>query len=326
MQAPTEERRGSDLPTLGAFAVLVILAGGNAPAIRYISCKGCELDPFWGAAIRFGLASALFVLIALALRVVMPRGRALLGALLFGILQFGAGFGLVFWGLVRAPAGLAQVLLACVPLLTFGLALAHRQERFRWEGLVGAALAVAGIAVVFNSGLDAGVPLRYMVAILAAAVCWSEALVVVKGFPPVAPPAMNAIAMGVGTAVLLVLSAAFGESMIVPKSAQTWGAQGYLVIAGSIGVFWLYVFVLRTWTASAASYQLVVIPLVTVPVSAWLQDERITWSFALGSVLVLIGVYIGALKGRAVRPDGTTEDGQELAVVAQAAPPATDAQ
>jgi hypothetical protein len=28
----------------------------------------------------------------------------------------------------------------------------------------------------------------------------------------------------------------------------------------------------------------------------WLQSERITWAFAAGSVLVLIGVYVGALR------------------------------
>ena len=50
------------------------------------------------------------------------------------------------------------------------------------------------------------------------------------------------------------------------------------------------------WTASAASYQLVLIPLVTVAVSAWLQDEPITPAFAVGSLLVLVGVYIGALR------------------------------
>jgi drug/metabolite transporter (DMT)-like permease len=79
--------------------------------------------------------------------------------------------------------------------------------------------------------------------------------------------------------------------------------QAYLVIAGSIGVFWLYVFVLRGWTASAASYQLVLIPLVTVVVSAWLQDERITPAFAAGSFLVLVGVYIGALRRPSSRPE-----------------------
>lgn len=233
-------RAGPDPATLVAFLALVTIAGGNAPAIRYVSCKTCELDPFWGAAMRFLLATALFAVIAHALHKEMPRGRVLLGGVVFVMLQFGAGFGLIYWGLVRAPAGLGQVLIACVPLLTFGLALAHHQERFRWEGLVGAALAVGGIAVVFNSGLDAGVPLTSMMAILAGAVCWAEALIVVNAFPPVRPAAMNTIAMGVGTVVLLALSTIFGEALMIPESASTWAAQAYLVIAGSIGVFWLY--------------------------------------------------------------------------------------
>lgn len=285
-----------DAATLAAFIGIVVVAGGNAVAIRYSSCEACELDPFWGAATRFLLASVIFAGVARALGAALPRGRALAGASLYGALQFGAGFGLIYWGLVHAPAGLGQVLLASTPLLTFALALAHRQERFRWEGLAGAALAVGGIAVVFSSGVDAGVPLASMAALVGGAVCWAEAFIVVKHFPPVHPAAMNAVGMGVGAAILLALTAIFGESYVVPETGQTWGAQAYLVLAGSLGVFWLYVFVLRTWTASAASYQLVLIPLVTVVVSAWLQDERITASFAMGSVLVLAGVYFGALR------------------------------
>jgi drug/metabolite transporter (DMT)-like permease len=95
--------------------------------------------------------------------------------------------------------------------------------------------------VVFNSGLDAGVPLTSMLAILGGALCWAEALIVVKAFPPVHPAAMNSVAMAAGTIVLLALTAIFDEAYTLPESASTWGAQAYLVIAGSIGVFLLYV-------------------------------------------------------------------------------------
>jgi drug/metabolite transporter (DMT)-like permease len=296
MAAADEVRDRQDLATMVAFLALVTIAGGNAVAIRYTSCETCELDPFWGAAMRFLLASVLFAVIAGVLRAGIPRGRALLGAALYGALQFGAGFGLIYWGLVRTPAGLGQVLLACVPLLTFVLALVQRQERFRIDSLVGATLAFAGMAVIFNSGMDAGVPVPSMLAILAGALCWAEALVVVKRFPSVHPAVMNAIGMGVGTVILLTLTIIFDEAHVIPRAGSTLGAQTYLVIAGSVGVFWLYVLILRRWTASAASYQLVLIPLVTVVLSAWLQDERITWTFGAGSVLVLVGVYIGALR------------------------------
>lgn len=294
--ATERSTRGTpDTATLAAFLALIVVAGGNAPAIRYVSCSTCELDPFWGAAMRFLLACVLFGVISRGLRATMPSGRALAGAILFGVLQFGAGFGLIYWGLVRAHAGFGQVLIACLPLITLGLAVAHRQERFRWEGLAGGVVAIGGIAIISSGALDEGLPLTSVVAILAGAVCWAEALVVVKGFPAVHPAAMNAIAMGVGTAVLLALSVIFGESRVIPEEGSTWAAQAYLVLAGSVGVFWLYVIVLRRWTASAASYQLVLVPLVTVPVSAWLLDERITALFAAGAVLVLAGVYLGAL-------------------------------
>ena len=61
-------------------------------------------------------------------------------------------------------------------------------------------------------------------------------------------------------------------------------------------VFTLYVFVMRRWTASAVSNEGVLIPLVAIVLAWWLQDERITWAFAAGSILVLIGVYVGALR------------------------------
>jgi drug/metabolite transporter (DMT)-like permease len=284
-----------DRATLTAFVLVVITAGGNAVAVRYISCDGCELAPFWAAATRFLAASLLLALIARALRVGMPRGRALLGAVLYGGLQFGAGFAFFYWGLVHTPAGLAQVLIASVPLFTFGFALVQRQERFRWEGLAGAILAIAGILVVFSSGDAAGVPVMSMASVLLCAVCWAEALVVVKGFPQVHPAALNAIGMAVGVAILLPLTLVTAESYAIPEATRTWAAQIYL-ITGSVGVFWLIVFVVHRWTASAASYSLVLIPLVTIVLSAWLQDERITWSFVAGSILVLIGVYFGALR------------------------------
>ena len=289
-------RREPDPATLVAFLVSVTIAGGNAPAIRYVSCESCELDPFWAAATRFFRGAHL--------RSDRSRPRAgdaagarLLGAVLFGVLQFGAGFGLVYWGLVSAPAGLGQVLLASVPLLTFGLALAQRQERFRWGSGGRCARGRGHGRRVWQRSrreraarIDARDP--------RGGVCWAEALIVVKGFPRVHPAALNTVAMAVGAVVLLALTAIFDEAYALPSSASTWAAQTYLVVAGSVGVFWLYVFVLRGWTASAASYQLVLIPLVTVAVSAWLQDEPVTPAFAVGTFVVLIGVYIGALRRR----------------------------
>jgi drug/metabolite transporter (DMT)-like permease len=274
---------------------LCVIAGGNVVAIRYLVNRQ-RLDPLWTAASRFMVATAIFAVIALSLRVSFPRGRSLVGAVLYGALGFGGFFGFGYWGLEDAPAAVGGVMLATVPLLTFLLALAHRLERFRWSGLLGSALVVGGTAVILRDGLESDVPIASALAILAAAACAAEAALVVKAFPPVHPAMMNAIGMGVGTAIFLVLTVVFNESYALPETGAAWASQVYLVIPGSVGVFLLYLYVLRKWTASAASYEFVIIPLVGIVLAAWLLDEPITGAFAAGAVLVLAGVYLGALR------------------------------
>ena len=111
-----ERREGPDRVTLVAFGLFVTLAGGNVIAVRYISCESCELDPFWAAATRFLIASAIFAVIALVLRTGMPSGRALLGAVLYGVLGFGAAFAFAYWGLQRVSGGLGP---SCSPRFPF---------------------------------------------------------------------------------------------------------------------------------------------------------------------------------------------------------------
>ena len=294
--ARAEDGTRPDRVTLGAFFLFVTLAGGNVIAVREVSCEGCELDPFWAAASRFLLSSLILATIALALRTGMPRGRALVGAVLYGVLGFGLAFAFAYWGLQRVSAGFGAVLLATVPLLTFLFALAHRLERFRWDGLIGGVIAIGGMAVIFREGTSAGVPIGSLFVLLGAAACFAETSIVVKAFPKVHPVSLNAVGIGVGGLMLLVLTFASGETLALPASGLTWFAQAYLVLIGSVVGFTLYVFVLNRWTASAVSYEGVLIPLVAIVLAWWLQDERLTWAFGGGAVLVLIGVYVGALR------------------------------
>jgi drug/metabolite transporter (DMT)-like permease len=128
---------------VAAFIANAVLAGGNAVAIRF---SNRELAPLWGAGVRFSLAAAVLVVAMTMLRLELPRRRALTGALLYGVVNFGAGFALAYYALVRLHAGLAQTLLALVPLVTLLLAVAWRQERLRVAAVVGTLLALAGVA------------------------------------------------------------------------------------------------------------------------------------------------------------------------------------
>jgi hypothetical protein len=75
-------------------------------------------------------------------------------------------------------------------------------------------------------------------------------------------------------------------------------------VAGSIGLFGLYLFAIRRWTASAVSYTTLLMPLVTLPVAAVLLDEPITVPFLVGAAIALLGIYIGAFM--TVRPGRST--------------------
>jgi len=278
--------------TLIAFIVATIFAGNNAIAVRF---SNAELPPFFGAAMRFALSALILLVVVYFQRLPLPAGRALIGVLVFGALQFGFSYAFIYWSLLKVPAGMFQVILALAPLLTFFFAILHRQESFQWRILIGGLLATSGIAVVFRSQLSADVPLPYLLAIICAAACSAEAIVLFKTFPKAHPITTNAIGMGMGAFVLLIGSWISHETPRVPVMPVTWLSVGYLILFGSIGVFVLSLYVLSHWTASATSYQLVFLPIATVLFASWFIGEQLTVSLFIGGVLVLIGVYVGAL-------------------------------
>ena len=282
----------ADRVTLAGFVALVLLAGLNPPAVK---ATVEELAPMWSAGVRFAAAALILVAVMVVRRQPLPRGRALAGTLLFGGLSFAGFFAFAYWGIDRLPAGVAAVVFASVPLLTFAAAVTHRLEPFRWLTLAGGLLAIGGIALIVGGPGTGALSLVGILAMVVAAVCAAEAAIVAKRFPPVPPLVVNAVGMTVGAAVLLGLSFALGEAHAVPRDAATWLGLGYLVLLGSIALFVIYLFVLGRWTASGVSYQFVLFPVVSVVFASLFQDERITVGLVAGSALVLVGVYVGAL-------------------------------
>ena len=162
-----------------AFVTTSVLAGGNAVSIRF---SNRELAPLWGAGLRFSLAAALLGAVMVVLKL-SPAGTALTGAVLYGLLNFGAGLALAYYALVQLHAGFVQMLLALVPLVTLLLAVAQRQERLHLAAVAGTLLAVAGVAVLSRAPLRESLPLLSVLATLGSAVCIAQAAVLVRRFP-----------------------------------------------------------------------------------------------------------------------------------------------
>ena len=286
--AMTDERLAAT-----CFLAAAVLVGGNGVAIRF---SNRELDPLWGAGLRFTLAAALLGLVMGLMRLELPRGRALWGAVLFGLLDVGAAFALAYYALVEVHAGFGMLLLAVVPLVTLLLAALWRQERLHRAGVIGAVLALTGVAIMSRAPLREGVPLLSVLAGLGSALCVAQATVFVRMFPRVHPVTMNVVAMAAGALVLLMGAGLTGETIALPDTSETWTALAYLVLGGSAIVFVLFIIVLRHWTASRTAYLFVVSPIFALGLSAWLDEEPVSSGLVLGGALVLAGVYVGALR------------------------------
>jgi drug/metabolite transporter (DMT)-like permease len=281
-----------DRATLVAFGAFVFIGGFNFVGVRF---SNRELAPMVGAGVRFTTAALILLVVVAVRRLPLARGRALWAAILYGLLNFTAGYGLAYWALTRLPAAIGAVVFAATPLFTVFLAPLHRIETFRMRGLVGSLITLVGIVVLANPTGANRLPWWSLLAMLGSAAAAAEAGVVLKLLPSAHPVATNAIAMGIGGPLLLTASLLAGESWVLPVESETWFAVSYLAVVGSVGLFGLYLFILRRWSATSTSYATALIPVVTVFVGSVLASEAITVPMVVGGAIVLLGVYIGAL-------------------------------
>ena len=288
MNAPVH---GPDGRTLALFALTVVLGGSNFLAVRL---SNLELPPFWGAGLRFTLASLGFVALVSVLRLPLPRGRVALHMAGYGVLSVACFYALMYWALLTVTAAVATVVLALVPLVAVLLAAAQGLERLRFRSVLGGAVAVAGIAwLTLEPGREA-LPPAALAALLAAVACVAQSFILAKRLQRHPPAVVNAVALATGAAVLLLLSASVGEPWSLPRTPEVAWALTYLVTLGSIGLFLGVLTVVRRWTASASSYLFVLFPVATMALEALFLGEPVTVATVGGALVVGAGVWLGA--------------------------------
>jgi drug/metabolite transporter (DMT)-like permease len=306
--------KAPDVVALMVFAAVVVLGGSNVLAVRF---SNMGLPPMWGAGVRFGLGATLFILLALTLRARVPRGREFGLTAVYGVLIFGAAFGFGYWALQFVTAGTATVVMATIPLVTLLLAAAQGFERIRGRSLVGAGLAFSGVAFLVLTAGAIEVPLLPVLAILLGTVCLGQGIILGKRISHNHPVGINAVAMSAGAVLLLFLSAMVGEPWIWPTRSEALFAVIYLVLFGSVALFVLSVLLVRRWSPSATSYAMVLFPLVTSVLEWWLSGVPITGSFVVAAVLVMSGVWFGALAPSKAEPESDPVAGGRPAPAAE---------
>ncbi|HUQ17865.1 MAG TPA: EamA family transporter [Candidatus Saccharimonadales bacterium] len=272
-----------------AFIGCCLIWGSTFLAIRL----GNEaIAPVWGAALRLILAAILLLGISRALRMPLPRGAALRGAALYGFFNFGVNFSLLYLGEQTVPSGIAAVLFATVPLSTALLAAGLGVERLVIRKLVAALVAIVGVAVIFAGELGAAVPLAGLLTVFSGATAAALSGVLLKQAPKQAAIPANAVGAGVGAIVCLLVSFALGEAHTLPVTVGGWLPLLYLVVAGSLGAFVLFSWLIARWSVTNASLIGVIVPIIAVILGAIVKAEAPAPLTYLGAAIVIAAVLV----------------------------------
>ena len=248
--------------------------------------------PVWAATIRLALASVLLFAIAGLFRMPLPRGRALRGAALWGFFNLGVNLTLLYIGEQRVPSGISAVLFATVPLSTALLAAVFGVERLVTRKLLAAIVAIAGVAVIFTGELGVAVPFAGLLTIFGAATAAALANVLLKQAPKQQVIPLNAIGTAVGAASCLGVSSVLGESHALPATMAAWLPILYLTLAGSLGAFVLFTWLVTHWSVGNASLLGVTVPIIAVILGGLVKGEQPAPLTYVGAAIVISAVLI----------------------------------
>lgn len=276
-----------------AFVACSLIWGSTFLAIRI----GNEtVAPEWAATLRLVLAAPLLTLLVLVRRDRWPRGDALVAAVLFGVLNFGVNLALLYWGERVVPSGIAAVLYATVPLSTALIAAGFGVEALRPRKLVASVVALVGVATIFAGETRLDVPAEGLVAVFLAATAAALSSVVLKRAPQPSVFATNAIGAASGAVVAFAASVLLGETRDLPSSGAAWWPIVYLTLAGSLGAYVIYTWLVGHWPVTNANMIGVVVPVIAVILGAIVRSETRSPETYVGAAIVLAAVVV-ALRG-----------------------------
>jgi drug/metabolite transporter (DMT)-like permease len=278
------------LPLL-AFLGCGVIWGSTFLVIRV----GNESMPaLWACTLRFALAALLLNGILLITRQPWPKGEALKAAVWYGLLEFGVSMPLLYWGEKEVPSGLAAVLYAICPVVAMFIARLLGMEKLNLRRLAAAILAFLGVGVIFWRELLHGGSSIALLAILLAACAAPTAGLMLERQPQNAIGA-NAVGVLVALPICLLASLATGETPRIPTTFHEIFPIVYLTLAGSLGAFVLFAWLIQHWRATTVAFLGVLVPVIAVILGAVVRKESLAPGSLVGALVVIIGV-IAALR------------------------------
>ena len=291
--------RRIDLSVAVPFAVFTLIWGSTWIVI--VDQLG-TVPPQWSVAYRFVIAAAAMTALAKwkGEPLGLPKG-GLLAAAFIGFAQFCINFNAVYLAERHITSGVVATFfsLIVIPSTLLGWAFLGQRptSRFLWSSLV----AVAGVALLFThelrhsagdaNELVAGLAFTLVGMLGAAAASVFQARPKVREFPLFT---LLAWSMIFGAAINLGFALAVAGPPTIEYRAGYWLGVVYLAILASVLTFSLYYPVVRKIGPAKAAYSSVLIPIIAMSFSTWLEAYRWTPLAAAGALLA-VGGMAGAL-------------------------------
>lgn len=263
--------------------------------LALLTARSGAVPPFQLAAMTFALGTLVGVAALKVRRVPLAVFQQPAPVWLLGVGGLFGYHALYFAALRTAPAAEASLIAYLWPLLiVFGSALLPG-ERLRWFHLAGAALGLAGAALIVGGGGVAFAPehaLGYALAGLCA-LTWSTYSLLSRRFRDVPSDVVTGFCLL--TAILSLLAHLLFEETVWPSGAGQWGAVVLLGLLPVGAAFYLWDAGMKRGDIQllgAASYAA---PLLSTLVLVAAGEAPATGTLALAALLITVGAVLAAL-------------------------------
>lgn len=290
----------SQLTWLSLWTVYLIW-GSTYFAIAYVIES---MPPLLAMGIRFLIAGLLLALI-ISLRqgpseLKIPRAE-LRSSLLMGFLLLGFGIGTVSIAQAYVPSGIVALIIAALPLwiAIFRTISGEQLAKVSWLGLM---IGFAGVALLLKPGsitpvsdIENSKLFLFMLLVLLGNIGWALGTFLAPRFPlPKNTLVFTAYEMLAGGASLTLAGFIKGESIsdFLDATSWSWLWFVYLIIFGSIAAYTAYLWLVANAPVSLTATYAYVNPIIAVALGAIFLDELITSAYAIGGLIILIGVIL----------------------------------
>ncbi len=263
-----------------------------------------SMPPLLAMGIRFLIAGILLALI-ISLRqgpseLKIPRAE-LRSSLLMGFLLLGFGIGTVSIAQAYVPSGIVALIIAALPLwiAIFRTISGERLVKISWLGLV---IGFAGVALLLKPGsitpvseIENSKLFLFMLLVLLGNIGWALGTFLAPRFPlPKNTLVFTAYEMLAGGISLTLAGFVKGESISDFLDATSWSWLWfiYLIIFGSIAAYTAYLWLVANAPVSLTATYAYVNPIIAVALGAIFLDELITSAYAIGGLIILVGVIL----------------------------------